>query len=1091
MNSISSPYEKVSHKLKLAMSTAVAALMLVPAAYAQDDTTDETSDDEIVVTGIRAALKNARDLKRDADVAIDSITASDVSTLPDLSVAEALARVPGVVVQRFELGGSAGDFPSPEGGGNLIRGLTLVKTEFNGRDAFSANGGRALDFGTIPPELIGAVDVYKQTSADRVEGGIGGGINLRTLEPFDRPDGFAVVTVDGTYTDLRDEISPDISFVAGERWNGSHGEFGLLGSVSHSELQSELHGFQIGQLAAIPIEGETIAIPGGFQLRTNEVNRERQSYYAAGQWQNNDGDFKATLKFARIENEVDSDERTTEWFTDGEQWFLTNVVGDVSTSAFNSSGIPECNGSNDPDAANASCENTNAVSGLYSGGVISNEIRDWTGAAGAPFTNLGIHQRDKSATQDLSLNVQWRPAENWFVNADVHRTTADFDQERLWGGTRFFSNFELNADLDNPSVNFVPDTFNTGGLGEFVGDPNRGANDPIRRFQDGSVFGQWTGAGANLDADLANPDNTFLLFAADEFQENEGNLTAARLDVEYEFDNDGWFDGVQVGARLAERNQINRRAGLNWGAVAPPWEGANGIPASYLPIAQAQAGFETVDLSDFQRGGVVQGDSQVLFVDRALLQDYDAFVASLAGDPLIDQRRVGINPDGTVQDGARSLCNFGRDSYGPWVPLRLNGQVNYDCGSIGDLTENTTNFYARLNFGNEFENGMSIEGNIGLRYSDTNIDSRGGINYAEINTANVNPITMTNDELTFAPESVAFLAQSDILQEIEISDEHFLPSLNVKLNLNEDMLLRFGASRDITRPNIGDLNANQVNTISFTREFGAVDPANPTGPRPLEDLFPNQINVFGGNPNLKAIESLNLDASFEWYFGDDNAFSLAAFRKEIENNIIFAQERRGQVTLDGREVPISFNGLLNQDEATLNGFEVAYTQFFDELPGLLSNTGIQANYTYVDAEAEAPPAVVDADGDGAPDDFTRIFRYGVTDFLGLSKHSANVIGIYQDERMEWRLAYNWRSEHLSSYRDFVSGNPIFQKDRGYLDGSFKFDVSDSLQFRAQVANILDTKAQADQQIDADGQRFGRTSFVGDRRVKVGLRYQFD
>ena len=179
MKNLSSNHDSLTGKFKWIMSTALAAVMIAPIAYAQDNT--ETEDDEIIVTGIRQALKDARDLKRDADTAIDSITASDVGTLPDLSVAEALARVPGVVVQRFSLGGSEGDFPSPEGGGNLIRGLTLVRSEFNGRDSFSANGGRSLDFGTVPPELIGAVDVYKNTSADLIEGGIGGSINLLSL----------------------------------------------------------------------------------------------------------------------------------------------------------------------------------------------------------------------------------------------------------------------------------------------------------------------------------------------------------------------------------------------------------------------------------------------------------------------------------------------------------------------------------------------------------------------------------------------------------------------------------------------------------------------------------------------------------------------------------------------------------------------------------------------------------------------------------------------------------------------------------------------------------------------------------------------
>jgi len=89
-----------------------------------------------------------------------------------------------------------------------------------------------------------------------------------------------------------------------------------------------------------------------------------------------------------------------------------------------------------------------------------------------------------------------------------------------------------------------------------------------------------------------------------------------------------------------------------------------------------------------------------------------------------------------------------------------------------------------------------------------------------------------------------------------------------------------------------------------------------------------------------------------------------------------------------------------------------------------------------------------------------------------------------------RLAYNWRSEYLGSYRDFVTGNPIYQQATGYLDGSVKYDFNDNFQIRAQIANITNEKANAEQQIDADGQRFGRTSFVGDRRIRVGARYKF-
>ena len=1041
---ISSPYERLSGKFKLVMSTAMVAVMMVPTASAQDD----TDDDEIVVTGIRQALKDARDLKRDADTAIDSITASDVSTLPDLSVAEALARVPGVVVQRFSLGGSEGDFPSPEGGGNLIRGLTLVRSELNGRDSFSANGGRALDFGTIPPELIGAVDVYKNTSADLIEGGIGGTVNLRTLEPFDRPDTVAVVTLDGTYTDLRDEVTPDVSVILGDRWDGKRGEFGLLGSISHSELKSDLHGFQIGQVVPITVStGETIGIPGGFQLRTNDVDRERQSYYVAGQWKNNDGSFQATAKYARIENEVATNERTMEWFAQGEpgDWDSTSLEPGFTTTPFTSTGLAQCNGNGDPTPAMPNCENTQAVTGLYETGVISNSLRDWIGADGAPFTNLGITRFDESKTDDISLNVKWRPSDHWYVNLDWHNTTAKFDRTELWGGTTFFSNFEFNPSLDNPSVTLVP-TAN---------------NNVNRRFADGSQA-VWGGS-APLSGDISDPSNAFMLFSADAIQENSGNMNAFRGDVEYEFDNDGWFDSVQFGARVAKREQLNQEAGLNWAAVAPPWDGATG--STYLPSSEL-SGFnpEIVDFSDFFRGGVVNGpNTQVVFADRALLQDYDAWAAMLASQTVLAQRTSA----------------FGGPQHGDWAPLRENGSVDFaNRGIIGDIVEDTTNFYGRLDFGNDFDNGMSLDGNVGVRYTKSDVSGSGGLQY--------NPIGST-DAATFAPETVAYFNQAGTTTSGEFSSSDFwLPSVNLKWNLNEDMLVRFGGSKAITRPNIAQLRADQRANAGL--QF-VTDPLVPMAP--VTDVNPLAVNVFGGNPELKPIESWNYDLSYEYYFGDDNFLSVAGFYKDITNNIIYASETRGTVTLDGLEVPIIFNGDLNQDEAKVKGVEIAYQHFFDGLPGLLSNTGIQANYTYVDAETNSPLPIADADGDGTPDSFERIFRYGVDNFLGLSKHSANVIGIYQDERMEARLAYNWRSEYLSSYRDFVTGNPIFQTDRGYLDGSFKFDVNDNFQVRFQVANILDTKANAEQQIDADGQRFGRTSFLGDRRIRFGLRYSFD
>lgn len=1043
----------LSTRLLLSGTTALALAFMAPQVFAQDAPGEELSDladeemDEVVATGIRSALRKARDLKRNADTAVDSITASDVSTLPDLSVAEALARIPGVVVQRIALGASEGDFPSPEGGGNLIRGLTLVRSEFNGREAFSANGGRALDFGTIPPELIGAVDVYKNSTADMIEGGIGGTINLRTLEPFDRSGRIAVFTLDGTYTDLRDEWSPDYSILLGDRWQTDMGEFGLLGSFSSSELKSDLHGFQIGMLNTINSGGQNIAVPAGVQLRTNEVDRQRDSYYLAGQYRNNDGTFEATAKYSLIENETNSDERTLEWFSDGESFGGTTVQG-LLTTPFTSAGLPQCNGSNDPTPANPTCELTNPVTGLYESGLISNNLRDWTGAQGANFTNLGISQRDTSKTDDISLNIKWRPSDQWFIQLDGHKTSAELTRDRLWGGSRFFSDFNFNADLDDPHLTLVPDT----------------TSNPMRR----------AGGGAPTSGDLSDPANSFLLFMADEFRDNEGDMFAVRGDVEYEFDNDGWFDAIKFGARFAEREQTNRQAGLNWAAVAPPWAGGG-----YLPFSEANSQTaEIVDFSDFFRGGVVRGpNTQVVFADRGLLQDYDGFVAALAGDPNIPSR---IDADGL-------------SVYGDWKPLSQNGVVDYaGRGSSGTVTEKTQNLYARFDFGNEFNNGMSIDGNIGIRYIRTELDAVGQLIYDDNNdtaTSVGDPPVAGPRPSDFSPESIAYTLQADEAIALDSTDERWLPSLNVKWNLNDRSLIRFGISKAVTRPNIFDLRADRNTGVNF--QF-VRDPNEVAGgpSLPILDIRPTQVYVGGGNPNLKPITAVNMDLSYELYFGDDNSFTFALFNKEIKNNIIYGSQTQGNITLDGQDLAIVYNGNLNQDEATVKGFEVAYQQFYDFLPGFLSNLGLQANYTYIDAKTAPPPGSIDADGDGAPDSFERIYRFAAEDYLGLSDHALNVIGIYETDKVEFRLAYNWRSEYLSSYRDFVTGNPIFQEDRGYLDGSAKYNVTENLQLRLQVANILDTKANATQQIDAVGQRFGRTSFVGDRRIRVGVRYAF-
>ena len=139
----------------------------------------------MVVTGIRASLERAIEIKRDAPQVMDVITAEDVGKLPDENVAEALQRMTGVQVTRV----------FGEGQTVSVRGLPLVRVEVDGRTllGFSARLsppeneqlGRNSGLDTVPSGLFGRLEVRKSPIASQVEGGLSGSINLVTPNPFD------------------------------------------------------------------------------------------------------------------------------------------------------------------------------------------------------------------------------------------------------------------------------------------------------------------------------------------------------------------------------------------------------------------------------------------------------------------------------------------------------------------------------------------------------------------------------------------------------------------------------------------------------------------------------------------------------------------------------------------------------------------------------------------------------------------------------------------------------------------------------------------------------------------------------------------
>ena len=258
---------------------AVGALLASAGAYAQDNApaasdANATAGDgnEIVVSGIRQSLANSQQIKRDSDTVVDAITAQDIGALPDRSVTEALQRVPGVAINRFA-GSNDPDHFSVEGSGVVIRGLNFVRSEFNGRDAFPAGvGGQALNFADVPSELLGSVIIAKNATADMIEGGLAGTVNLNTRKPFDNKGFHVSFDAEGNYGDMEKKWSPTGSLLVSDTWETGDGStFGVLADVSYSRIRSRSDGIQVTNFQTRDATFVTFQSQGGQQICRNQL----------------------------------------------------------------------------------------------------------------------------------------------------------------------------------------------------------------------------------------------------------------------------------------------------------------------------------------------------------------------------------------------------------------------------------------------------------------------------------------------------------------------------------------------------------------------------------------------------------------------------------------------------------------------------------------------------------------------------------------------------------------------------------------------------------------------------------------------------
>jgi len=192
----------------------------------------------IQVTGLRGSLKANVNAKRFSDSVVDVISSEDIGKFPDKNVAESLARIPGVTIQR-QFG---------EGSSVSIRGAgaEFTKTTLNGKNVASTGwfvlepAKRSFNYELLPSEIVGDLEVYKSAQADLVEGGVGGTVIVNTRTPLQLDANTAYASIEAQYSD--DSESTDPQFSGMYSWKNDEENFGVMVSAVMQERQLQRQG---------------------------------------------------------------------------------------------------------------------------------------------------------------------------------------------------------------------------------------------------------------------------------------------------------------------------------------------------------------------------------------------------------------------------------------------------------------------------------------------------------------------------------------------------------------------------------------------------------------------------------------------------------------------------------------------------------------------------------------------------------------------------------------------------------------------------------------------------------------------------------
>jgi len=876
-----------------------------------------------------------------------------------------------------------------EGATVNIRGLPQIRTLLNGEEFITTgNIGRAQpNLVDIPSQLIRAVDVYKSTQLRNKRSGLTGTIDLKTWRPLDFDEGFtSQVAADYSQGDFTSEDDLNLNGLI----NWSNGEVGVMVSALTSEVNL----------------GNNFAGMGGGVFPANDWGG-----YGAGadEWVAPHGfeSFNRAIERNRDAINAAFQARIGENLKFTAEAFHTEMEEYDRKVGLNiSNRWTTLNWLTPTDSTNLGITRNNWSGGEW----VSSRAYDVDALWVNSFT---VNRALNSEADHYNLELQY-DADNFMVRARYINDSADFlsmngqSQGDLsnWQGTQLFQvpnpanggafyPANICAQYDPSRVNVVGDLggcfidANPQGYGE---DPQlavdfRGGITAWSGFDTPIAGG--LGAGATLADYMANVGSYAIgAFSSEGNQENTADNNIFSLDGAYFFEEPvgGFLTEVRMGGRLSTREHDITNFHLFSDFYAGQGSGEQAGCA-----AQWKAIDVVMNNDQCLSGETIAGEFQGYTVNRPTgLDEYNNVVF--------------VNNYGGVTTGLPGVWAADPRDYDNVTAFhqRVFGGANRVIrpGQSYSVELEELSFFVDTSF--EWDNGLS--GTLGFRYIDTTIKTRQNL---------VGDIQAYGD------------TNLDIGDEFsESSYDDVLPALNLAYRPNDNWTFRFSYSKNMMAHDLGTYGGGlTIFTVACPVELNVV------GGRCVSGA------AEGGNPELDPWRTDNFDVSVEYYLGDATMFNVGLFRVDIESFTSGGTRRDSFPDSDGvirREVDVST--VILGEGGEIEGVELgARMAFSDFTSGPLAYFGMDANYTYAPSDANSTnPA-----GSANP-------------FPDNSEHQYNLVGWFQNDQWQARIAYNYRSER---YTGDQGGIPGYQDAIGYLDAQVTYAVSENISVYLNGSNI--------------------------------------